>query len=45
MKLWDNLCIHAVYHGWNPLSLVLNDVWATDVYLTYGPTYPGWQRR
>ena len=26
MSLWDALCIHACYHNWNPISLILRGV-------------------
>ena len=43
MTLWDNLCIHACYHNWNPISLILRDEWVIEVWLAYGLYYPGWQ--
>lgn len=41
MSLWDKLCIHACYHNWNPISLILNDDWVMKVLRENGPTYPG----
>lgn len=43
MNLWDALCIHAVYHDWNPIRLILRDRWVIRVFKTYGLTYPGWR--
>lgn len=43
MHLWDKLCIHACYHHWNPLSLILRDDWVASVWRAYGFEYPGWK--
>ncbi|ALF02064.1 MULTISPECIES: hypothetical protein [Salipiger] len=43
MSLWDRLCIHACYHPWNPIWLILNDDWIGDVLGSFGETYPGWK--
>lgn len=43
MRLWDALCIHACYHRWNPISLILHDRWVVDVWKAFGLTYPGWR--
>ena len=43
MPVWDNLCIHACYHWWNPISLILRDEWVAEVLLLNGPDYPGWR--
>jgi hypothetical protein len=43
-SLWDALIIHAAYHNWNPIGLILNDDWVEDIWYVHGPTYPGWRR-
>lgn len=43
MSFWDKLCIHACYHWWNPIGLILNDDWVAEVLLTNGDVYPGWR--
>lgn len=43
MGLWDALCIHACYHRWKPISIILRDRWVVDVWKAYGLTYPGWR--
>lgn len=43
MRLWNALCLHACYHRWNPISLILRDAWVFDVWLLNGPEYPGWR--
>lgn len=43
MTLWDRICIHACYHDWNPVGLILNDAWIDEVWRTYGRHYPGWK--
>lgn len=43
MSLWDALCIHACYHSWSPIRLILRDRWVIDVLKAYGLTYPGWR--
>lgn len=42
MNLWDALCIHACYHSWNPICLILRDEWVEAVWDAYGIKYPGW---
>lgn len=43
MSFWDNLCLHACYHNWNLISLILNDEWVEEVWRVYSLDYPGWQ--
>lgn len=43
MNLWDRICIHACYHLWNPVWLILNDDWVEEVWRAYGLDYPGWK--
>lgn len=43
MTLWDRICIHACYHDWNPVGLILKDAWVEEVWRTYGLDYPGWK--
>jgi len=43
MTLWDALCIHAAFHDWNPISLILRDEWVFAVKESYGWSYPGWK--
>ncbi|WP_353429486.1 hypothetical protein [Paracoccus denitrificans] len=42
MSLWDKICIHACYHDWNPVGLILRDEWVEAVWRQYGLEYPGW---
>lgn len=42
MSFWDNICIHACYHSWNPVIFVLREEWVEAVWRQYGPDYPGW---
>lgn len=43
MTLWDAICVHACFHDWNPVWLILNDDWAASVRAQYDWTYPGWR--
>lgn len=43
MSLWDRLCLHACYHNWNPISLILSDETVEEVWRQYGLDYPGWR--
>lgn len=43
MSLWDKLCIHACYHNWNLISLILSDEWVAEVWRVNGLDYPGWR--
>lgn len=43
LSFWGRLCIHACYHNWNLISLILRDDWVEQVWRDYGPTYPGWR--
>lgn len=43
LGLWDAICIHACYHLWNPVGLILRDDWVESVWLLYGFDYPGWR--
>lgn len=45
MSLWDNLCIHACYHNWNPIGFFLKDEWVFEVWRQNGLEYPGWRWR
>lgn len=43
MTLWDRICIHACYHLWNPVLVILDDRWVAEVWRTYGDEWPGWK--
>ncbi|MCZ4258998.1 hypothetical protein O4H53_25950 [Sulfitobacter sp. G21635-S1] len=43
MSLWDAICIHACYHLWNPVGLILHDKWVEAVWQEMGMEYPGWK--
>ena len=43
MTLWDRLRIHACYHWWNPVGLILQDDWVQRVWRENGLDYPGWR--
>ncbi|WP_226779528.1 hypothetical protein [Oceaniglobus trochenteri] len=43
-RFWNELCVHAVFHHWNPVTLILNDWWAANVHVRYRGRYPGWGR-
>jgi hypothetical protein len=42
VTIWDAICVHACFHDWNPVGLILRDDWVIAVRRQHDYTWPGW---